>query len=314
MYHRIADETCDPWGLCVSASEFDEQLAVLADHRAVVDLAAFTDDDTYRLTDHRLAVTFDDGYLDNLRTALPLLEKHEIPATLFVVGHAIGRRREFWWDALQRAVLESGPLPEVLDFPFGSGVQRHLVDHRESDPVAADWRADGATPGGPRQQLFGDLWSAIVVLPPAEQDAAVDHLLQWAGQPLEPPSTRLPMSPDELAAFAGHPLITIGNHTLDHLSLPDLSPERQQAQVTAGHQLIAELTGRPPDRFSYPFGRYAEPARNALQSLGVELGCTSVPRTAGTGDDRRALPRLQATGMDGDEFARWLRTEHALLR
>lgn len=70
----------------------------------------------------------------------------------------------------------------------------------------------------------------------------------------------------------------------------------------------------PPDRFSYPFGRHAESARNALQHLGVELGCTSVPRTVSPRDERRTLARLQATGMDGDEFARWLRTEHALLR
>lgn len=319
MYHRICQEPCDPWALCVPAQDFDEQLAVLARRRAAVDLAAFADESAYTRRGARLAVTFDDGYLDNLTAALPLLERHEIPATLFVVGNAIGRDREFWWDGLQRALLESGPLPPALEFPFGSGPHRYLLNDLLPDETSKDelgdpdWRADGGAPGNQRQRLFGTLWAAIVVLEPSEQDAAIDHLLTWAGQPLTPPAARVPMSPDQFARLAAHPLISIGSHTLDHVSLPHLTPAQQRLQITVGQQRVEELTGRRPDRFSYPFGRYCDSARAVLRELDVPLGCTSVPLPATRADDPGALPRLHATAMDGDRFASWLRTEYGLL-
>lgn len=314
MYHRICQESCDPWAITVPPADFADQLAVLAEARAVVDLAAFASEAAYTRNGTRLAVTFDDGYVDNLEAALPILERYEIPATLFVVGDAIGRRREFWWDALQRAILESGPLPSELVFEFGTGPHVYSVVAESADLVDHRWRADESPPRTPRQRLFSQLWGAIVVLEPAEQDAAVDHLLSWAGQSLTPPPDRLPVDAEQFAALVSHPLVTIGNHTLQHLSLPHLRPEQQCAQVIDCQRKLQELIGRAPDRFSYPFGRYAEPTRAVLQELGIATACTSVPEPAVAGDDPLALPRLQATAMDGDQFARWLREEHHLLR
>lgn len=314
MYHCICETSCDPWGICVSPRAFDEQMAVLAQAGAAADLAGFTDGTGVTSGGTRIAVTFDDGYVDNLHAALPILERHEIPATVFVVGNAVGRTREFWWDGLQRALLESGDLPPTLHFPFGNGRHRFTLEQRPGDrETSAAWRADVEEPNTARQRLFRRLWGAIVVLEPAEQDAAVDHLLDWAGQPLQTPSSRLPLSGEQVAELAAHPLITLGSHTADHASLTDLPPERQHAQITRGRRRVEELSGYPVTRFSYPFGRFDAGTRSIVQGSGVEVACTSVPVTATAGDDRFALPRLQAVEMDGDRFGRWLRGDHALL-
>ena len=87
------------------AKMFDEQMQVLAQCRGTVDAVSFSGGDVFSQSDARVAVTFDDGYLDNVVAALPILERHEIPATIFVIGNAVGRTREFWWDALERAIL-----------------------------------------------------------------------------------------------------------------------------------------------------------------------------------------------------------------
>ena len=314
MYHRVADERCDPWALCVAPQRFDEQMAVLAQRRAALDLAAFAGDDAFSAAGERIAVTFDDGYVDNVTAALPVLERHGIPATIFVVGHAIGRTREFWWDALQRALLESGPLPGELVFPYGSGPSRYRLDEAPGEWSGdTAWRADEDDPQTPRQRLFLALWEAIVMLAPDEQDAAVDHLLAWAAMPVDPPAGRLPASPEQFAALARHPLVTIGSHTLDHVSLPDLSAAGKREQIEGGHRAIEALVGGRVDRFSFPFGRLDAESRALVRGLGVDVACTSAIRAATVGDDRRELPRLQVTDLDGEGFARWLADDHALL-
>jgi len=314
MYHRIAEEACDPWGLSVSTRNFDAQMAWLAANDAAVDLAAFAGDGGYSYDGGRLAVTFDDGYIDNIVHALPVLERHNIPATIFVVGNAIGRRREFWWDALQRALLESGALPALLDFPFGKGPHDYRLDEQPGDHgQTLTWRADEEDAQTPRQKLFLALWEAIVVLEPDEQDAAVDHILAWAGMPVTPLASRLPATAEEFQQLVRHPLISIGSHTLDHRSLPDLSDAAQQDQIVRGHHMMEEMVGKRIDRFSYPFGRMDARAQAHVRALGVDVACTSAAMVATPRMDRHALPRLQATDLEAGDFASWLIDDHGLL-
>ena len=103
MYHRIANVRPDPWSLCVSPDHFAEHLHVLQNYHRV------------RLDQLRpggwsirpqlsVAITFDDGYADNLHEAARLLSRYDTPATFFVTTGYIGAGQEFWWDELERVV------------------------------------------------------------------------------------------------------------------------------------------------------------------------------------------------------------------
>lgn len=315
MYHRVAEETCDPWGLCVSPRHFDEQMAALAERRAANDLAAFARPAGFSRDGSRLAVTFDDGYVDNISEALPILEKHDIPATIFVVAGTLGNKREFWWDALARAFFESGPLPTILDLPLDGGIRRYHLDddgprHRTAE---TGWLADETDATTPRQHLFLNLWSVIVLLDAAAQDAAVDHILAWAGCPVAPPAGRIPATKDAIAHLATHPLIRIGSHTRDHVSLTDLPSHAQQMQIEQGHHMLETIIGQRIDRFSYPFGRHDATTVSHVRALGIDMACTSHATAATPRMDVHSLPRLQVANHDGESFARWLRDDHGLL-
>ena len=106
MYHRIATPDVDPWGLSVSPERFAEQVHALRARRTTLSMDAFVARLRSGALPHdAVALTFDDGYLDNLRRAKPILEAAGVPATVFLTTGRIGTGEEFWWDELARMVL-----------------------------------------------------------------------------------------------------------------------------------------------------------------------------------------------------------------
>jgi len=62
----------------------------------------------------RLKFTFDNGYADNLYSALPLLDHYKLPITLFLTTGYLDQRREFWWDEFEQFIMQPRKLPEIL--------------------------------------------------------------------------------------------------------------------------------------------------------------------------------------------------------
>ena len=125
MYHRIALDEIDPWHLCVSPQNFVAQMDVLRRRRRPMRLADLTHDlEEGRCPRGAVVVTFDDGYADNLVSALPVLEAFDVPATVFCTAGAVGRDEPFWWDRLAGLLLAPQPLPCVLELDVGGQHQR----------------------------------------------------------------------------------------------------------------------------------------------------------------------------------------------
>ncbi len=93
MYHRVATESSDPHLLCVSPENFEEHIKYLKQNKKIVALSKITKKDCDK---NSVAITFDDGYLDNLTNALPILKKYDAPATIFITAGLLGKK--FPWD------------------------------------------------------------------------------------------------------------------------------------------------------------------------------------------------------------------------
>jgi peptidoglycan/xylan/chitin deacetylase (PgdA/CDA1 family) len=88
FYHRVADEHLNDWTMPTQV--FAKQIRWLGAHFDLVSLA----EAQRRISAGRnriptACITFDDGYADNMRFALPLLFEHEIPFTYFVSTHHV---------------------------------------------------------------------------------------------------------------------------------------------------------------------------------------------------------------------------------
>jgi len=89
VYHSISTPLEPMAGeIDISPERFEQQLRWLSRRRRVVPLVETLCSRKYR---HVVAITFDDGYRDNLTVALPLLEKFQLPITLFVTAGFVDR-------------------------------------------------------------------------------------------------------------------------------------------------------------------------------------------------------------------------------
>ncbi|HMD37383.1 MAG TPA: trifunctional glycosyltransferase/class I SAM-dependent methyltransferase/polysaccharide deacetylase [Vicinamibacterales bacterium] len=107
-YHRIADLTPDAHALCTPPGVFRAHMRTLSEQFAPIaldDLVRLAEDGS--IPDNAVAVTFDDGYLDALTTASPILMEFGIPATFFVNSDRLDEPHERWWDIVERVVRDT---------------------------------------------------------------------------------------------------------------------------------------------------------------------------------------------------------------
>jgi len=84
MYHRVAELECFDQ-LTVTPARFEQQMQRLAQGTQVLSLSESLNRLAVGSRNRpTVAVTFDDGYLDNLHHALPILERYQVPATIFI--------------------------------------------------------------------------------------------------------------------------------------------------------------------------------------------------------------------------------------
>lgn len=98
-YHRVATLLHDPLMLAVSPQHFDEQLNHLKQNFEIVSLKELIARLRSRsLRGKELAITFDDGYIDNMIEALPIARIHNVPITIFVTSGILDSTFSFPWD------------------------------------------------------------------------------------------------------------------------------------------------------------------------------------------------------------------------
>ena len=101
VYHRVSETQDDPYGQAVRPETFARHLELLAREHPIVPLRDLVD---RRYEDGAVAITFDDGYADNLSEAIPIAAK--VPVTVFVTVEPVIDGGKFWWDEI--AGIEPG--------------------------------------------------------------------------------------------------------------------------------------------------------------------------------------------------------------
>jgi peptidoglycan/xylan/chitin deacetylase (PgdA/CDA1 family) len=140
-YHSIEAGWDSP--LAVDPGVFDRHCAWLARRRTVLDLPQAVEllDSSGRLPPHRSAVTFDDGFAALYHHALPVLTRHGLPATVFLVAETLSAegRAVDWVDIPPAHPLRTLTLEQVLEMQE-AGVRFESHSYAHHDLTALDER------------------------------------------------------------------------------------------------------------------------------------------------------------------------------
>ena len=270
-YHRVLPQ--DQWqqypcihaDLAVTPKRFDEHMAYWAAHAHAVSMDTVA---RRNLPRQAVAVGFDDFYADVAQHALPILEKFNIPVTLYLCTDFVDGAPFLWWYGIDAAV-NSGKAQ--LDVQFAG--------KRFIGPLRTPLQ---------RLSMFRSLNAFCFGLDEKEQIRFIDCL----GTTRHCRQTEAMPTWEMVMKLAEHPLVTIGAHTLNHGALGTLSDQECQRQMEQSRQRIEQKLGRPVRHLAYPFGGY-NAAWQREYELAARLGfATAVTTERGTNTDTTSLHAL----------------------
>jgi peptidoglycan/xylan/chitin deacetylase (PgdA/CDA1 family) len=311
MYHRIAEPESDVWEIAVSPERFEQHLKVLQKMGNIVHLQQIAGSvNLHQLPKNSIAITFDDGYIDNFKIAKPLLEKYGIPATFFITSSS--NEKEFWWDELERIILFAEHLPTVFSSSIGEEtIVCELKDEtyltEETGQKHRLWKAGTEDPPTIRARLFYKLWQLLKPLSYTEQQQHLQMLRKWANLPLLVREDYRVMSSGELKQLAANNLFTIGAHTVTHPALGCHNADFQKKEVNENKKFLEEIIGRDINLLAYPYGNYNQETLQVVSNSGFNAAFTTEEKTVKEESPIYSLGRFQVKNLTGAEFKNQLK-------
>ncbi|HEY7497055.1 MAG TPA: polysaccharide deacetylase family protein [Vicinamibacterales bacterium] len=290
MYHRVLTpeelaRTGSHPALVVSRETFARQMALLKRRFSVLTVNEFASrlERKVPFENSSCLITFDDGWQDNVDNALPILERHNLPALVFLPANYVGSRRLFWQEALthllRRVVAEvrsnparRGAFARILE-PAGL---EHLLELADADPrtaiidaIASQKRLTRSSIEDLQQALARELKVSLDDL------SDVDGFIGWTDV--------------ERMAVGG---ISFGGHGVDHLLLTQVSDDDVRREVRGSKQMMQDKFAQTVPTFSYPNGYWTPPIAREVEDAGYRLAFTTKRGFVSCSDEPFTVRRL----------------------
>ena len=232
-----------------------------------------------------ICLTFDDGYRDNFTNALPILKKHNVPATIYVTNCLPNRNGILWWYLFEDFVKTANQLT-ITSTKFSKSF------HWNSAREAFD--------------KFWEISNLIKTIHPRELEKVLTKCFGKTKEDFENLCRNLSMTWDEIKLVSEEPLITIGAHTMSHLSLKQHNEELVVKEIIDSKKELEKYIGKEVHHFAYPFGgEYDVSKRDILlaEKIGFKTSTLNQPGNIFKANRKnlQALTRMPLGNTTNDE-------------
>jgi peptidoglycan/xylan/chitin deacetylase (PgdA/CDA1 family) len=191
-----------------------------------------------------ICLTFDDGYQDNLIYGLPILKKHNVPATIYVTNCLPNGTAIMWWYLFENHLKSHSKF--VLNSSKGIS-EFHWTDEQDAF------------------SQFGQVSEAIKIIPGNELKDVLSLSFGLSASEMEKQRESISLSWDEIKELANEPLITIGAHTMNHISVRQQTEQLVFEEMKSSKSEIEKHIGKEVVHFAYPFGGEFDVSKRDLQ-------------------------------------------------
>ena len=276
-YHRIVKdeiffgEKSPQKNLLVTIDNFDNHMNYLSKNHQVVLLDELIDHLNSESDEFKVAITFDDGYKDNLDNALPILKKYEIPATIYITTRFPEGDCKMWWYELW----------ELIDNENEINIQWGKTNIKlETNNFSKKTRAYKYL-----SNLFG------FENTPVQENFL--NKLRKKNQPIDYKSICL--SWGNIIELSQNPLITIGSHCHTHSSLKYLEDKDIYFELEYSKKLIEKKINQQIDHLAYPFGTENDVStreHELAKKCGYKTAVQTTVNVLNNAEKLYSLPRL----------------------
>jgi len=277
--------------IAVHPQSFDRQMAYLARYYQVIPLDQVVTCIAERkpFPSRAVAITFDDGYLDNYTCAYPILKKYGLTATFFITAGPVVRGQRFWVSWIREAI--------------------------EGAKNVAGLLRDGAVPGlegldatDSREQAIAEVTTRLNRMgysARAETLARLANVLSIHVSE-EPGSNGLGimMGPEHVRDMSLGDM-SIGSHTVTHPNLPRLTAEELDHELRESKALLEAVTGTAVEHLAYPGGPeatnpdFTDQVAESVRQAGYRSACNSIRGAVTLNEPLFALRRHDVSDPDG---------------
>lgn len=212
------------------------------------------------------AVTFDDGYQDVYRNAVPILRRKGIPSAIFVVSDLVGTRQLLVHDELHLLLSALLSRDEQLR-------RRVALAIRHSDVLAEDSAALMAGIVLEAADAYLAVRSMLETFNQSELRQAVVLLGEYVDLDEGQKDDFLALNWEMLEEMSGLD-VTIGSHTKSHVLLANETADDVREEVAGSRRDLEQHLGVDIRHFAYPDGSFNEQTIEAVAAAGYHTAHT----------------------------------------
>jgi peptidoglycan/xylan/chitin deacetylase (PgdA/CDA1 family) len=283
--HRVLndpefDRSNSPRGMTIRRSTYEALLEYISKGFEIVPVSGESPSWSLKARRPRIAITFDDGWMDTLSVAYPPAKTKLIPITVFVCPRLMGQASPFWpeqvcraWNAARHSSAASSSFAAICKqfdlrgewqptFSHGNTLEQLIATVKEMDAEHRDKVIE-------RFKVFVNKEAAD------HQICPLEWTMNWAEV------TELSLSG-----------VYIGSHTQHHQILTRIPLQQARSEIGDSKIEIESRLGARCGLFAYPNGSWSEPIGALVQELGYSQAFSNSPGIWNPETDPFLIPRV----------------------